>query len=61
MRITYWIGGSCRIILLTAFRKQRMREPTEIQRALRAMRTCVAEKHTAERGDGMAGRKTWGS
>ncbi|MFI1471725.1 DNA-binding protein [Streptomyces wuyuanensis] len=50
MRITYWIGSGRRIILLTAFRNQRMREPTEIQRALRAMRTCVAEKHTADEG-----------
>ncbi|MCZ7459632.1 type II toxin-antitoxin system RelE/ParE family toxin [Streptomyces sp. WMMC940] len=50
MRITYWIGSGRRIILLTAFRKQRMWEPVEIQRALRAMRTCIAEEHTADEG-----------
>ncbi|MEU2108870.1 type II toxin-antitoxin system RelE/ParE family toxin [Streptomyces sp. NPDC019507] len=50
MRITYWIGSGRRIILLAAFRKQRMRETVEIQRALRAMRACIAEKHTADEG-----------
>jgi hypothetical protein len=41
-----------RIILLTAFRKQRMREETEVQRARRAMRRCDLESHTAEGGKG---------
>ncbi|TLQ45301.1 type II toxin-antitoxin system RelE/ParE family toxin [Streptomyces marianii] len=50
VRITHWIGSGRRIIPLTAFRKQRMREPVEIQRALRAMRMCIAEEHTADEG-----------
>lgn len=32
----------------TVFRKQRMRESAEIERAWRAMRRCVAEAHTAD-------------
>jgi hypothetical protein len=36
------------MIELTAFRKQRMREPGEVERALRAMRACMAEEHTAD-------------
>lgn len=47
VRITYWIAPGRRIILLTVFRKQRMRETTEIERAVRAMRRCIAEAHTA--------------
>ncbi|MEV4684538.1 type II toxin-antitoxin system RelE/ParE family toxin [Streptomyces kurssanovii] len=47
-RITYWIASGRRIILLTAFRKQRMRESGEVERALRAMRVCMAEEHTAD-------------
>ncbi|WP_046471710.1 type II toxin-antitoxin system RelE/ParE family toxin [Allosalinactinospora lopnorensis] len=50
VRITYWIAAERRIILLTVFRKQRMREPAEIERAWRAMQRCIAEKHTAEEG-----------
>lgn len=37
VRITYWIASGRRIILLTVFRKRRMREPTEVDRARRAM------------------------
>ncbi|WP_433353600.1 type II toxin-antitoxin system RelE/ParE family toxin [Microtetraspora malaysiensis] len=48
VRITYWIAPGRRIILLTVFRKQRMRETAEIKRAVRAMRQCVAEAHTAD-------------
>ncbi|MEU7938912.1 type II toxin-antitoxin system RelE/ParE family toxin [Microbispora bryophytorum] len=48
VRITYWIAPGRRIILLTVFRKQRMRETTEIERAVRAMRRCDAEAHTAD-------------
>ncbi|MFD2357084.1 type II toxin-antitoxin system RelE/ParE family toxin [Nonomuraea ferruginea] len=48
VRITYWIAPGRRIILLTVFRKQRMRETAEIERAVRAMRRCVAEAHTAD-------------
>jgi hypothetical protein len=48
VRITYWIAPGRRIILLTVFRKQRMRERAEVKRAKRAMATCIAEVHTAE-------------
>ncbi|MFF4775512.1 type II toxin-antitoxin system RelE/ParE family toxin [Microtetraspora fusca] len=48
VRITYWIAPDRRIILLTVFRKQRMRETGEIERAVRAMRRCIAEAHTAD-------------
>ncbi|MFI5756155.1 type II toxin-antitoxin system RelE/ParE family toxin [Streptomyces sp. NPDC051569] len=48
MRITYWIGSGRRIILLTVFRKQRMRENAEVVRAVRAMRDCMDQRHTAE-------------
>ncbi|MEV4577014.1 type II toxin-antitoxin system RelE/ParE family toxin [Nonomuraea jabiensis] len=48
VRITYWIAPGRRIILLTVFRKQRMRETAEIERAVRAMKRCVAAAHTAD-------------
>ncbi|MEV5412184.1 type II toxin-antitoxin system RelE/ParE family toxin [Thermopolyspora sp. NPDC052614] len=48
VRITYWIAPGRRIILLTVFRKQRMRESAEIARARRAMQRCIAEVHTAD-------------
>ncbi|MGV9411355.1 type II toxin-antitoxin system RelE/ParE family toxin [Nocardia sp. NPDC003693] len=48
VRITYWIAPGRRIILLTAFRKHRMHEAAEIERAMRAMRRCVAEAHTVD-------------
>ncbi|MEQ4715221.1 helix-turn-helix domain-containing protein [Nonomuraea sp. B19D2] len=38
VRITYWIAPGRRIILLTVFRKQRMRETAEIERAVRLRR-----------------------
>ena len=46
MRISYWIATDRRIVLLTVFRKSRMRETREIDRALRAYRRCVQEAHT---------------
>jgi len=48
VRITYWVAGDRRIILLTVFRKQRMREEAEVQRAWRAMQRCINESHTAD-------------
>ncbi|MEU0873995.1 type II toxin-antitoxin system RelE/ParE family toxin [Nocardia brasiliensis] len=48
VRITYWIASGRRIILLTVFRKHRMRETAEIYRAVRAMKRCAAEAHTVE-------------
>ncbi len=47
-RVSYFIAGGRRIILLTVFRKTRMREPGEIARAEMAMHRCIAEGHTAE-------------
>ena len=46
MRITYWIASDRRIVLLTVFRKSRMRETREIDRAVKAYRRCVREAHT---------------
>ncbi|MFC4374006.1 type II toxin-antitoxin system RelE/ParE family toxin [Nocardia halotolerans] len=48
VRITYWIAPGRRIILLTVFRKQRMREHAEVRRAARVMQRCIEEAHTAE-------------
>lgn len=48
VRISYWIAPGRRIILLTVFRKQRMRERGEVERARRAMARCIAERHTAD-------------
>jgi hypothetical protein len=50
VRISYWVAADRRIILLTVFRKQRMREDAEVQRAWRAMQRCIAEGHTADEG-----------
>ena len=47
-RISYYIAAERRIVLLTVFRKTRMREASEINRAEIAMRRCIAEGHTAE-------------
>ncbi len=47
-RITYYIATGRRIVLLTVFVKTRQRERLEVQRAWRAMQTCIAEGHTAE-------------
>jgi phage-related protein len=45
MRISYWIATDRRIILLTVFRKSRMRETQEMGRARRAYRRCVERAH----------------
>ncbi|WP_229397964.1 type II toxin-antitoxin system RelE/ParE family toxin [Micromonospora okii] len=50
VRVTYWIATGRRIILLTVFRKTRMREDREIERARRAWERCVAERHTVHQG-----------
>lgn len=49
-RITYWIAAERRIILLTVFRKTRMREDREVERARRAFERCVAERHAVVEG-----------
>lgn len=48
VRITYWIAAERRIVLLTVFRKTRMREEREVERARRALRRCLAEAHTVD-------------
>jgi len=50
VRVTYWIASERRIILLTVFRKTRMRETREIERAREVFRRCVVEAHTADEG-----------
>ncbi|MEU7930811.1 type II toxin-antitoxin system RelE/ParE family toxin [Micromonospora echinofusca] len=50
VRVTYWIASDRRIILLTVFRKTRMREDREVERARRAFERCVAERHTVNKG-----------
>lgn len=49
VRMTYWIASGRRIILLTVFRKTRMRENREVERARRAMARCQAEAHTVDK------------
>ncbi|MGC4805118.1 type II toxin-antitoxin system RelE/ParE family toxin [Micromonospora sp. DT233] len=46
VRVTYWVAPDRRIVLLTIFRKTRMREYREIERARRALEGCVAERHS---------------
>ncbi|MQA64233.1 MAG: type II toxin-antitoxin system RelE/ParE family toxin [Actinophytocola sp.] len=48
VRVTYWIASGRRIVLLTVFRKTRMRERQEIERAQRAYRRCLNERHEVE-------------
>ena len=50
-RLTYYFAAGRRIVLLTAFRKQRMNERHEVNRARYAMARCIREGHTAEEGD----------
>ena len=49
-RIFFFPPGR-RIVLLTVFRKQRMNDGPEINRARAAMARCVAHGHTAEKDD----------
>lgn len=59
IRVTYWLAPGRRVILLTVFRKTRMREDAEVKRAKLAQQTCEAEHrpahrefvHTVERGE----------
>ncbi|MFG2023324.1 type II toxin-antitoxin system RelE/ParE family toxin [Streptomyces sp. NPDC048825] len=48
VRITCWIASGRRIILLTVFRKQRMRELGEVDRARRARARCADGQHSAD-------------
>jgi len=52
VRVTYWIATGCRVILLTVFRKTRMRERREVNRARQAWRRCVAQAHTVDEASG---------
>jgi hypothetical protein len=51
MRFTYFFPGDRRVVLLTVFRKQRQNERAEVERARRAMATCVERGHTADEED----------
>lgn len=43
VRITYWLAPNRRIVLLTVFRKTRMREESQVQRALWKQKECESE------------------
>ena len=43
IRITYWLTPSRTAVLLTVFRKTKMREEAEVKRAKLAQKTCEAE------------------
>lgn len=43
VRVTYWLAPGRRAVLLTVFRKTRMREADEVQRAQRARKLCETE------------------
>ncbi len=53
VRIPYWLAPGRRIVLLTVFRKTRMHETAEIERAHQAQKACEAEhgpaQHTYDR------------
>ncbi|GAB2820990.1 hypothetical protein GCM10027073_59990 [Streptomyces chlorus] len=46
-RITYWIASHRRIVLLTVFRKTKMRETAEVERAHAAQAACEARHEPA--------------
>ena len=50
-RMTFFVASRRRIVLLNVFRKQRMNERHEVERARQAMQRCIAEGHTAEEDD----------
>ncbi len=52
VRVTYWIATGRRLVLLTVFRKSRMREEREIDRARRALRRCIEQQHVVGDDDG---------
>ncbi|MEU2395361.1 type II toxin-antitoxin system RelE/ParE family toxin [Streptomyces sp. NPDC007369] len=43
VRITYWLAPARRIVLLTVFSKSRMREESQVQRALWKQKECESE------------------
>ncbi|SFD70117.1 Phage derived protein Gp49-like [Streptomyces aidingensis] len=48
VRIPYWLTPDRRIVLLTVFRKTRMREAAEIERAHQAQKVCETEHGPAQ-------------
>ncbi|MGY0069019.1 type II toxin-antitoxin system RelE/ParE family toxin [Streptomyces sp. QTS137] len=51
VRVTYWLAPGRRAVLLTVFRKTRMRERDEVCRAQRAKKVCEAEHAPAGEHD----------
>lgn len=47
IRITYWLAPGRRVVLLTVFRKTKMREDIEVKRAKLAQQTCQVEHEPA--------------
>jgi hypothetical protein len=50
-RITYWLAPGRRVVLLTVFRKTKMHEQAEVDRAHAAQRLCEAEHQAAAEHD----------
>jgi hypothetical protein len=47
VRVTYWLAPARRIVLLTTFRKTRMREDAEVRRAKAAKLDCESQHPAA--------------
>ncbi len=49
-RITYFLpaGPGRRVVLLTVFAKSQRQERREIERGVRAMKTCISDDHVVE-------------
>ncbi|MHB1986913.1 MAG: type II toxin-antitoxin system RelE/ParE family toxin [Acidimicrobiales bacterium] len=50
-RLTFFFAGERRVVLLTAFRKQRSNERSEVERVRLVMRRSIEQGHTANEGD----------
>ncbi len=48
VRIPYWLAPGQRIVLLTVFRKTRMREAAEVERAHQVQKVCETEHGHAQ-------------
>ncbi|RLV08534.1 addiction module toxin RelE [Streptomyces griseocarneus] len=48
VRVSYWLAPGRRIVLLTVFRKTRLREAAEVERAREAQKVCEAGHGQAE-------------
>ncbi|WP_129306359.1 type II toxin-antitoxin system RelE/ParE family toxin [Streptomyces sp. L2] len=48
VRIPYWLAPGRRIVLLTVFRKTRMREAAEVERAQQVLKVCETEHGRAQ-------------